>query len=122
MFHPTKLRTIRKQNRLTQEQISTVLGISRSAYCGYEIGRRSPDLSTIDKLSKFYNISQADFFEDEADEISDNTPYEGSFDTKYLSQLTCDEANIVINFRIAAKDGKERIKETAKKAAMDTRR
>ena len=49
-----RLKIIRTENRLTQEQVASVLGISRSAYCGYEIGRRKMGTAMIEKLAAFY--------------------------------------------------------------------
>ncbi|MBQ4573371.1 MAG: helix-turn-helix transcriptional regulator [Clostridia bacterium] len=51
-----KLKIIRLQNNLKQQHIADVLGITRSAYCSYEIGRRAVDLDTLVKISKFYNL------------------------------------------------------------------
>ena len=58
-----QLKLIRIQNELTQQQLADALGSTRSAYCGYEIGRLSPDLDTIVKLSEFYKLPLVSFFE-----------------------------------------------------------
>ena len=56
MEYCRRLKIIRCQNKLKQYQVAEALGISRSAYCSYETGRRSIDLDTFIRLSKFYNL------------------------------------------------------------------
>ena len=58
-----QLKIIRCTNKLKQYQVADALGISRSAYCSYETGRRSVDLDTLSKLSHFYNLPVDCFFE-----------------------------------------------------------
>ena len=42
---------------LSQSEMAERMEIPQSTYCGYETGRRSLDIDTIAKLSKFYNLS-----------------------------------------------------------------
>lgn len=41
----------------TQEEIASLLGISRSTYAAYETGRNEPDITTLIKLATLYKIS-----------------------------------------------------------------
>lgn len=50
------LKTARKKLGLTQEQVANQLGITKSAYCGYETGKRQPDVAKLKELAKFLNI------------------------------------------------------------------
>ena len=50
------LRTIRKQNHLTQSDVAKYLNISKQAYSNYELGRRTPDISTLRRLADFYGL------------------------------------------------------------------
>ena len=52
-----QLRIIRNQNGLTQQQVAEALGISRSAYCGYETGTRKVPLSQIIALAAALNTT-----------------------------------------------------------------
>lgn len=96
-----QLKIIRKQNELSQQQVADLLGISRSAYCGYETGRRSPDVATIIKLSEFYRLPLDKFFEKRipAEYVYDDDYYEGQADTRYLSQLSKEERDLIVKFR-----------------------
>ena len=104
-----QLKLIRIQNELTQQQLADALGITRSAYCGYEIGRRSPDLDTIVKLSKFYKLPLVSFFEKlDSSLISDYPEFDANEDTWYLSKLTKQERALIARMRsMDEKDKKE---------------
>lgn len=52
--NPKLLRNI---NGLTQEYVSGLIHMSRSAYSNLEGGRKMPDFETVYILSRFYNIS-----------------------------------------------------------------
>lgn len=57
MTFSEKLRELRKESSLTQKQVAQQLGISTTCYSGYEQGYREPDLKTLYKICKFYNVS-----------------------------------------------------------------
>lgn len=52
-----KLRELRKEKGLTQDQVSENLGITYQAYAHYENGRRKPDPEMLVKLSDFFDIT-----------------------------------------------------------------
>lgn len=115
-----QLRLIRKQNRLSQQQLSDVLGISRSTYCSYETGRRTPDIEVLVQLSKFYKLPLDRFVDKiELEYLNDEDYYEGQPDTRYLSQLSRSERDLIASLRCL--DGNERkvieklVKEKVKK-------
>ncbi len=116
-----QLRVIRKQNNFTQQQIADMLGISRSAYCGYETGRRSPDLDTVSRLSEFYRIPPSRFMDElSSDYLFDASPYEGQSDTRYLSQLSREELEVIYNYRISSDEGKNKILQNSRETAKNT--
>lgn len=51
-----KLRLLRKSRGYTQEQISRLLYIERSAYSNYETGKRQPSYSGLAALADFYGV------------------------------------------------------------------
>lgn len=51
------LKLIRKQRKFNQLKVATDLNISREALSHYENGKRSPDVSMLRKLSKYFNVS-----------------------------------------------------------------
>lgn len=106
-----QLRLIRKQNKLSQQQLADILGISRSTYCSYETGRRTPDVEIIGKLSDFYRLPTDLFIKKSNDGYFDDEEYyEGQPDTRYLSQLSRSERDLIANLRCLDKKDREIIK------------
>ena len=51
------LRFLRTKHKLTQDDLSSLLNISRQAYSNYETSKRTPDLESLLHISRFYRIS-----------------------------------------------------------------
>lgn len=58
-----KLRGLREDNDLTQQQIADVLGTSQTMYARYERGANEMPIHHLITLCRFYNVS-ADYFLD----------------------------------------------------------
>ena len=58
-----KLRGLREDNDLTQQQVANVLGTSQTMYARYERGANEMPLRHLTVLCKFYNVS-ADYLLD----------------------------------------------------------
>ena len=52
-----KLRNIRKEKRLTQQKMASLLNMTQGAYCKYENNQTSPNPETLIKISKILDIS-----------------------------------------------------------------
>ena len=109
MKYYQQLKVIRLENKLTQQQLADFLGITRSAYCGYEIGRRSPDLDTIMKLSEFYNLPIGNFFDmPGSNQVADSPEFDNNGKKWYLSELSKKEIDLIVQVRsMSEKDKKE---------------
>ena len=57
MEFPDRLRAARKQLDYTQQQVAEQLGITKSTYCGYETGKREPDVEKIKLLSQILHVT-----------------------------------------------------------------
>jgi transcriptional regulator with XRE-family HTH domain len=55
-----RMRLLRKERNLRQEDAAKALGISLSAYCRYELDEREPMASLIVEMADYYGVS-ADF-------------------------------------------------------------
>ena len=60
------LKEIRKDRGYTQQVLADLLGISKQAYSNYELGKRTPDIKTLDKLAKFYCVPIESFLSEDA--------------------------------------------------------
>ena len=56
-----KLRGLREDNDLTQQQVANVLGTSQTMYARYERGANEMPIRHLVTLCRFYNVS-ADYF------------------------------------------------------------
>lgn len=114
-MYARQLRILRKQSGMTQQQVADVLRIDRSTYCNYENGKRDIGLGTVHKLSKFYKVPIARFFEDTPEEFAyDECYYEEQEDLRYLSHLSKKEIDIVSAYRISNAEGQKLIAEYSK--------
>ena len=53
----TRIKSLREDNDLTQNELSKYLNISQVAYSYYELGRRNIPLELLSKLADYYNTS-----------------------------------------------------------------
>jgi transcriptional regulator with XRE-family HTH domain len=51
------LKKIRKQYKMTQEDVAQFLGISRSGYTYYETGKTAPSIETLKRLAAMYDTT-----------------------------------------------------------------
>jgi len=59
------LKKLRENCGYTQQQVADALNLERSTYTYYETGKTTPDINTIIKLAKIFNVSYIDIFEQE---------------------------------------------------------
>ena len=52
-----RLKNLRTQMKLTQQDVATILGVERSTYVKYERGTSDPPSSTLVKLADYFNTS-----------------------------------------------------------------
>ena len=59
------LKKLRENCGYTQQQVADALNLERSTYTYYETGKTTPDINTIVKLARIFNVSYIDIFEQE---------------------------------------------------------
>ena len=52
-----RIKEFRKLNGLTQEKLAKIIGVSRSTIAMYESNASEPDIQTLERLAKYFNIS-----------------------------------------------------------------
>lgn len=57
MAFADRLKSLRKESGLTQDEFSKQTGIGRSAVGMYEAGKRAPNYETLSKVARFYHVS-----------------------------------------------------------------
>lgn len=113
------LRKLRENNGYTQQQIADALNINRSTYAYYESGKTTPDIDTIIKLAKIFNIDYIDLLEIEhkfdRQRVSDSNfdrNAVSNFNRKnndHVYELTREEQKLVIGFRLLPQDLQDEI-------------
>lgn len=62
-----RLKALRAENKLTQEELAEIIGISRQAINAIEKEKFDPSLPTAFKLSKLFKLPIEDIFDHEED-------------------------------------------------------
>ena len=57
MFFKDRLKGLREDSDLTQEELASALQITRSALANYENAIREPDFRLLVKIADFFNVS-----------------------------------------------------------------
>ena len=65
MVFAEKLKLLRKQENMSQEQLAAKLGVSRQAVTKWETGAGIPDIENILSISKLFDISMDELFSNE---------------------------------------------------------
>lgn len=95
-----RLKTFRTLNGLTQGEVAEVLNLDRSTYTYYEKGR-VPNLDTLNKLSKIFNVSVAELIgerDDGALDVIKNASRELHVESIFLRP---DEKQLILNLAFA---------------------
>ena len=107
------LRKLRKEHKLNQTQFAEMVGLKRSTYAYYELGRTTPDISILVRIAKAYGITLDEMLGcfEKADKIaaSDEENYSVT-----SVQLSLDEKNLLIHFRLMDDKNKKEFLEMAK--------
>lgn len=105
-----QLRNARKAAKKTQKEVADHIGVTESAYCGYETGKRQPDALKIRKIADFLGVT-GDYLletdtlpERELPVMRENTA---------IICMTPDEERLLKFFRILNHEGQQMILEHA---------
>lgn len=125
-----KLKYYRESCELSQQQIANALNVDRSTYTYYETGKTTPSASTLLKLAKILNVPCSIFLESINQEldlnslVADSAYNKKSRDTtrsyesdEKIYDLSKEEKDILIAYRVLNKSGQEKAQEYLKKLA-----
>lgn len=59
-----KIKTLRKERKLTQKELAHKIGVTASTITKYEIGQLEPNLEALNKIADIFNISISNLIED----------------------------------------------------------
>lgn len=97
-----RLMQLRKEKKLSREDLATKLGVSYSTIAKYESGTREPDLKTLEKISNIFDVS--------LDYLLGKNPEENSLEY-YKNKIATEFPDIDLMFKdmesLTAEDMKE---------------
>lgn len=67
----TKIRDLRLEKDLKQEDVANGIGVGKNTYLAYEKGTQSPKLETVEKIAQFYGIPLIELFSEEEAHINE---------------------------------------------------
>ena len=70
-----RLRLLRHEKNKTQNALAQIILVPRVTYAHYELGKRTPDLDTIIRLARFYNVT-VDYLIGNSDHRVPDDPYD----------------------------------------------
>ena len=108
------LKKIRKQYKMTQEDVAKFLGVSRSGYTYYETGKTVPSIETLRKLAMMYDTTIDNIVGVPAKKsstgknITDITLISES-NADPLMYMKKEEQTLIMAFRLLSEESKEEI-------------
>lgn len=96
-----RLKELRLQKGLTQQQVANAIGKTYQAYSYYENGKRDPDTETLKLLADFFNVSTDYLLETPQSVENKKIP-------KDLKKILEDE-EVTLNGRMLSEDEKEQM-------------
>lgn len=114
------LRWLRERNNFTQAQLANALNLDRSSYSYYELGQSMPNVASLKKIKRIYNVSLDDLLtEDFAENLGQKGKVLHDLDDKREKQL-------LIYFRSFGWENREKslsyMKELARLEKLDARK
>ena len=106
------LKTIRKRFNMTQDEVAVFLGESRSGYTYYETGKSEPSIDTLKKLATIYDITVDEILSMPNKKVmgrkiaEDDIAASGADPIMFMKK---DEKSLVMAYRLASKENKEKI-------------
>lgn len=100
------LQRIRRANGLRQEDIANALGINRSTYTSWELGRSVPKPAQLAELAKMFGCSVDFIINNHSDNIPalhNDIPYRNDskiYGDNYMIEITDEERSLLLKFRL----------------------
>lgn len=114
----TRLKQLRKQERLTQEMLGEALGIDRSTYAYYEGGKTCPDLRMVCRLAGIFRVTPNDLLGAAATVATElrDTPFrlEDEEEISRFSQLSREEQVLILRYRQLCDEERRNVQEDLK--------
>ncbi len=120
-----RLRQIRLEHNLTQQNIADVLGCDRTTYTLYETATTSPSPTTLYRLAQMYDVTVGYLMGVEKDNHPERKREPGTHELVVsgvdpLSSLSRDEKKLLMSYRILSPEEKKEILDLLRKKAQES--
>ena len=106
-----RLRELRLEHQLTQQDLGEALGIDRTSYTYYERGKTSPSPASLCKLSRLYNVT-VDYLlgleERNAARLRESLPVGFAAPSDPIGALPKEERKLLMYYRVLDDDEKKK--------------
>lgn len=102
-----KLKLLRTKLGLTQFDVANALGVERSTYTYYELGKTLPDWAMIKKLAKIFNVKYYDLLDDNDKYVLQDYPQ--NLQRMNIGDLSQEERRLILLIRTASDEKKKEI-------------
>ncbi|MBP3541853.1 MAG: helix-turn-helix domain-containing protein [Clostridia bacterium] len=117
-FHE-RLRQARERAEMTQAQISSLIGVAKSTYSGYETGKSEPSMQIISCLMRILNVKPEFLWQDEVETDFRNNYPEQYFNRPDMAVQTNDEEELLSKYRLLTPSAKETVLTTIRAFAAN---
>ena len=110
-----RLRSIRKEYRMTQKELAEALNMDRTTYTYYESGKTSPSTANICNLAKIYNVTVGYLLgveENHPERMRATAPLSDATDP--ISRLPREERALLMNYRLLSEEDKASVSRLVK--------
>lgn len=100
-----KIKTLRKERKLTQKELAHKIGVTASTITKYEIGQLEPNLEVLNKIADIFNISISDLIDNSNSkrEFHSITDFRHVLDSEELSPKGIHELTEIIIIAVIKK-------------------
>lgn len=118
------LRLLRKNFKLTQQEVADILGIDRSTYTFYEAGKSTPSKENIVKLCDIFNVTVGYLFGVEKNcpelKVANRSDFIDE-NLNGLKEISRNEKFILMAYRSLDSESKEQFVDVVKKFLKETK-
>lgn len=100
----SKIRELRKSQRLTQSELATRIGVQQSDLCRMETGEYKVSLDTLFKILSVFQINIGEFFQEESPTVLSGDEREVLTLYRQLSDSTRGEIREFLRFRTSSEN------------------
>jgi len=82
-----KIKNLRKENKMTQEQLARKCNLSKNAIWNYENHRRAPTLNVVNKIAEALNVDITYLINYDSEKVIADTFFDGNIDDALYYQI-----------------------------------